>query len=147
VIDANSRNVDRTTESAVRRWIEGQENTRRGMVRCDVRVAQGRATLDGRTRSGSVARAIVQGTGRIRGVTEVIDRLVADDLLEVGVASAIGRGDLNRQSRLVVRSDFGKVRIGGVFVSNEARAEAMRVGAAYPGVTEAGELLGTDLLS
>lgn len=145
MIDANTLRVDRRTETAVRRWIEEQENVRRGMVRCDVRVAQGRATLDGRARSGSVARAVVQGAGRVHGVTGVVDRLVADDQLEVGVAGAIGRGPLNRQSRLVIRSDFGRVRIGGVFASSEARAEAMRLGAAFPGVADASKLRATDL--
>jgi hypothetical protein len=110
-----------------------------------VRVAQGRTTLDGRARSGSAARAVVHGAGRVHGVTEVVDQLVADDQLEVGVAGAIGRGPLNRQSRLIVRSDFGRVRIGGVFASQDARAEAMRLGAAFPGVADASDLLATDL--
>jgi hypothetical protein len=147
VIDANSQKVDRATERTVRSWIEDQENVRRGMVKCDVRVAQGTTTLDGRARSGSVARAIVQGASRLRGVTAVVDRLIADDHLEVGVASAIGRGELNRQSRLIVRAHFGQVRIGGVFASGAARAEAMRVGSTFPGVAEATELMAGDLSS
>ena len=49
-------------------------------------------------------------------------------------------------SRLVVRAELGDVRIGGVFPSPEAHADALRVGAAVPGVLAVSGARPSDLL-
>lgn len=136
--------ADRATEARLRAWLGEQEQVRRGLVRCGVTVVKGCATLVGRSRSRTAARGIVEGARRVGGVGQVVDSIVADDELELAVAGAIGCGGLNRRSRLVVRADFGQVRIGGAFESNAAEAEAMRIGAAVPGVAHAEGLRATD---
>ncbi|HEY3078433.1 MAG TPA: BON domain-containing protein [Chloroflexota bacterium] len=119
----------------------------RALARYEVAVYEGRATLVGHVRSRQVARGMAEAARRVQGVSAVDERLVADDELEVRVASAIGRGALNRTSRLVVRAEFGHVRIGGVYPSPEARAEALRLGSGVPGVVGATAARATDLIT
>jgi hypothetical protein len=80
---------------------------------------------------------MVDSARRVRGVSAVDDRTVADDELEVWIAAAIGAGLLNRRSRRVLRAEPGHVRIGGVFPAPESRAEALRLGAGVLGVVAA----------
>jgi osmotically-inducible protein OsmY len=117
----------------------------RTSARYEVAVSGGRATPVGHVRSRRLARGMAAAARRVRGVSVVEDRMVADDELAVRVASAISRGPLNRTRRLVVRAEFGRVRIGGVYPSPEARAEALRLGAAVPGVVAATAARATDL--
>jgi osmotically-inducible protein OsmY len=70
----------------------------------------------------------------VPGVLAVEEQLIADDQLELAVAAAIGRGRLSRTVRLRIRSQFGKVLVGGEFPSPEARTEALRLAAGVPGV-------------
>ena len=144
--DARSERADRAIERSMRAWLEEQNAVRRGLVRCGVTALNGRATLTGRSRSRTAARGVVQAAGRLVGVTDVVDSIVADDELELAVAGAIGRDELNRRSRLVVRADFGQMRIGGVFESTEAEAAAMRIGAGVPGIATTEGLRTTDLV-
>ena len=146
VADSRTENRDRALEAGVRVRLEELESTRY-LARYEVAVSQGRATLLGHVRSRSVARGMVEAAGRVRGVSSVDEHLIADDDLERRVASAIGRSALNRWSRLVVRADFGHVRIGGRYPSPEARTEALRVGAAVPGVVGATAAWATDLIA
>src|ERR687887_419554 len=89
----------------------------------------------GRSRlAGALALAAMLAIASVRGVSAVEDRLVGDDELVPLVASAIGRTARNRGSRLVVRAELGHVRIGGVYPSHEAHADALRLGAGGPGV-------------
>jgi hypothetical protein len=106
----------------------------RTQARYEVAVADGRATLTGHVRQRQIANAMVSLARRVGGVSSVDDRLVADDELISTVASSIGRTATNRRSRLVVLAELGHVRIGGVYPSADARADALRVGAAVPGV-------------
>jgi hypothetical protein len=85
--------------------------------------------------------------GGVRTISSVEDQLVADDELVLLVASAIGRSGANRASRLVVRSEFGRVRIGGIYASPEAHADALRVAADVPGVLGATPARPSDLLA
>jgi len=138
--------ADRSTEERVRAWLAEQEQVLRGLVRCGAAVDHGRVTLSGRSRSRTAARGIVQGVRKVDGVRQVVDAIVADDELELAVAGAIGRSALNQRSRLIVRADFGWLRIGGAFESSAAQAEALRIGAAVAGVARAQGLRATDLL-
>jgi osmotically-inducible protein OsmY len=139
---------DRGLEAAVRDRLDRGEGTQvRVLARYEVGVQDGRATLTGRVRSRQAARAMAALAGRVRGVSAVEDRLVADDEIVLLVASAIGRTARNRASRLVVRAELGHVRIGGVFPSTEAHADALRVGAAVPGVLAVSGARPSDFLS
>ena len=144
--DARTENRNRALEAGVREQLGDIESTRY-LARYEVAVSQGRATLVGHVRSRSVARGMVEAAGRVRGISSVDEHMVADDELERRVASAIGRSALNRWSRLVVRADFGHVRIGGRYTSPEARTEALRVGATVPGVVGATAAWATDLIA
>jgi osmotically-inducible protein OsmY len=124
-----------------------EDRLTRALARYEVAVAAGRATLVGHVRSRQLARGMAEAARRVRGVSAVEERLVADDELEVRVAAAIGRGALNRSSRLVVRAEFGHVRIGGVYPSPEARAEALRLGGGVPGVVAASAAWASDLIT
>jgi osmotically-inducible protein OsmY len=146
VAETRSENQNRALEAGVRAQLGDLESTRH-LARYEVAVSRGRATLVGHVRSRSVARGMAAAAGRVRGVASVDERLVADNELERRVASAIGRGALNRWSRLVVRADFGQVRIGGHDPSPEARTEALRVGAAVPGVVGTTGAWATDLIA
>ena len=119
----------------------------RALSRYEVAVLDGCATLVGHVRSRQVARTMVAAAGRVNGIATVAEQLVADDELELQVASAIGRSPLNRLSRLVIRAEFGHVRIGGVYPSPEARADAMRVGGEVVGVLSATPTRASDILS
>jgi hypothetical protein len=133
--DRGSEKQDRQLEAEVRSRLDRDERWHvRSLARYEVAVADGRATLAGHVRSRQVARSMVALAGGVRGVSSVDDRLVADEELVPQVASAIGGTARNRGSRLVVRAEFGRVRIGGVYASAEARADALRVGAGVPGV-------------
>jgi osmotically-inducible protein OsmY len=105
-----------------------------GLRHAAIAVANGRVTLSGHVRSRLMARRMVDLARGVRGVVAVDDRLVADDELEVAVAAAIGRSPLNRTSRLRIRAEFGRVSVGGVFPSRQAREEALRIAATIPGV-------------
>jgi hypothetical protein len=72
---------------------------------------------------------------------------VADDELVSAVASSIGRTRINRGSQLVVRAELGHVRVGGVYPSPDARADALRVGAAVPGVVAVTDARASDLIA
>jgi osmotically-inducible protein OsmY len=143
----DSAKDDRRMEYDVRSRLDRDPDRHlRTLARYEVAVAGGHATLVGHVRSRQVARGMADLAGRVRGVTSVDERLVADDELESTVASAIGRSPLNRASRLIVRSEFGHVRIGGVYPSPEARAEALAVGAGIAGVVETTAARATDML-
>ena len=129
---------NRTVEAAVRGRLDRDRDACVGsLARYEVAVLDRRATLTGHVRSRQAARAMTALAGRVAGVAAVEDLLVADDELVAAVASAIGRTPRNRASRLVVRAEFGNVRIGGVFPSHEAHADALRVGAGVLGVRTA----------
>ena len=137
------------------RWIEAEVRLRldrddglhvRSLARYEVAVTEGCARLTGHVRQRQVANAMVGLGGRVRGVSSIDERLVADDELVPRVASAIGRSALNRGSRLVVRAEFGRVRIGGVYDSGDARADALRVATAVPGVVAVTAARPTDLV-
>lgn len=117
----------------------------RRLGRYDVAVADGRTTLTGHVRSRQLARGMDEAVQRVEGVSSVENRLVADDELELQVASAIGHGALSRGSMPVVRVAFGQVRIGGVFTSPEARRDAVRIGAGVPGVVDVVAVSTSDL--
>ncbi|TAK24395.1 MAG: BON domain-containing protein [Chloroflexota bacterium] len=119
----------------------------RHLARYEIDASGGRATLVGHVRSRQMARSMAEVARRVRGVTAVEDRLFADDELEVRVAATIGRGDGQRGSRLVVRSEFGRLRIGGAFASSAAAADAIEIGRSVPGVVDATAARATDLLS
>jgi osmotically-inducible protein OsmY len=126
---------DRQLESDVRSRLDQDDGWHiRSLARYEVAVGQGRVTLTGHVRSRQVATAMVALTRRVRGVSSVDEGLVADVELVSAVASAIGRSAPNHGSHLVVRAEFGRVRIGGAYPSAEARADALRVGAGVPGV-------------
>ena len=46
-----------------------------------------------------------------------------------------------------MRSEFGRVRIGGVFASSAAAADAIEIGRGVPGVIDATAARAADLLS
>jgi osmotically-inducible protein OsmY len=119
----------------------------RDLARYEVTAAGGRASLVGRVRSRQMARSMAEATRRVPGVTAVDDRLVADDELVTRVAAAIGRGARQRGSRLVVRAEFGRMRIGGVFASPAVAADAIEIGRGVPGVADATTARATDLLA
>jgi hypothetical protein len=135
---------DRTLAGRVRLRLDDARQTR-DLSAYEVTVAAGRATLTGHVRSRQVARGLVAATRGVRGVSDVEESLVADDELELRVAAAIAQSPLNRRSRLVVRSALGHVGVGGSYASNEAWAEAVRVGAATAGVLEATALRATEM--
>ncbi|HEY3186567.1 MAG TPA: BON domain-containing protein [Solirubrobacteraceae bacterium] len=138
---------DRSLEVAARARLDRDPDALvRALARYEVTVLGGRARLTGHVRSRQVARRMADLAGQVRGLDAVEDCLVADDELVILVASAIGGSARNRASRLVVRSEFGHVRIGGVYPSPEAHAEAMRIGAGIPGVLDATPGRASDLL-
>jgi len=131
--------LDRSIEAAVRERLGRGEGTQvRILARYEVGVRDGRATLTGHVRSRQAARGLAALAGRVRGVAAVDDQLVADDELVALVAAAIGRTPRNRGSQLIVRAELGRVRIGGVFPSLAAHADALRVGSGVPGVRSVG---------
>lgn len=131
--------ADRVLASRVRRRLD-DDRASRDLASYGVAVLDGRATLTGHVRSRQVERGLVTLARGVPGLSGVDARLVADDELELRVAAAVAASPLNRRSRLVVRSTLGRGGIGGAFASNEARDEALRVGAATAGV------LGTTVL-
>jgi hypothetical protein len=138
---------NQSVEAAVRARLDRDADAHvRSLARYEVTVLDGRTTLSGHVRSRQTARAMTALAGRVAGVAAVEDLLVADDELVVSVASAIGRTARNRASRLVVRSEFGHVRIGGVYPSHDAHAAALMVGADVLGVLTAGPARPSDLL-
>ncbi|HEY3190317.1 MAG TPA: BON domain-containing protein [Solirubrobacteraceae bacterium] len=144
---ANGEGRDRQLEADVRSRLDRDDGWHvRSLARYEVAVADGRATLTGHVRQRSVATAMVGLARRVRGLSSVEERLVADDELVPRVASAIGRTALNRGSRLVVRAELGRVRIGGAYASAEARADAQRVGAEVPGVVAVTAARPSDLI-
>ncbi len=140
--------ADRRIEAVVRSSLDRDDQWHiRALARYEVTVADGRATLTGHVRQRQTAAAMVGLARRVDGVSSVDDRLVADDELVTAVASAIVRRPVNQASRLVVRAEFGHVRVGGVYPSDDARAEALRVGAAVPGVVAVTSARMTDLIT
>jgi BON domain len=138
---------DRSLEAAVRARLDWDLDTQvRALARYEVAVLGGRATLTGHVRWRHAARRMAALAGQVRGLDAVEDCLVADDELVILVASAIGGSARSRASRLVVRAEFGHMRIGGVYPSPEAHAEALRVGAGIPGVLGATPARASDLL-
>jgi osmotically-inducible protein OsmY len=100
-------------------------------------VADGVVTLSGRVPSRLMGGRMVDIVRRTPGVRDVVDRLIADDALELAVGRAISRHPLTRGSRLSIKADRGRVTVGGVFPSREAHAEALRVAAGVDGVVDA----------
>ena len=144
----SSSRQDRSVEAAVRARLDHDEDAHlHALARYEVVVLDGRATLTGHVRSRHAARAMVALAGGIRTVSSVDDQLVADDELVQQVASAIGRSASNRASRLVVRAEFGRVRVGGIYPSPQAHADALRVAADVPGVLAATPTRPSDLLA
>ncbi len=124
----------------VRALLEGDDPIRTvGLRHAAIAVEQGRVTLSGHVPSRSMARRMADLARRAPGVLSVEERLVADDELERAVAAAIGRGALNRTSRLSVHAEGGRVVVGGVFPSHEAKEEALRIAEAFPGVAATAE--------
>jgi hypothetical protein len=142
----DTREHDLNLAGRVRRRLDDERQSR-DMASCDVAVLDGHATLTGHVRSRQVARGLVAAARGVPGLSGVDERLVADDELELRVASAIAGSPLNRRSRLVVRSALGHVGVGGTYASNEAWAEAVRVGAATDGVLDATALRATEVSS
>jgi BON domain len=146
-VTARSAGRDRSLEAAVRARLDRDPHAHVGaLARYEVAVLDGRATLAGHARSRHAAHRMAALAGQVRGLDAVEDRLVADDELVILVASAIGGSARNRASRLVVRAEFGHVRIGGVYPSLEAHADALRIGAGIPGVLGATPARASDLL-
>lgn len=144
----DSQQRDRRIEAAVRSRLDHDDLWHiRSLARYEVAVAGGRATLTGHVRQRQTAIAMCDLAGRVDGVSSIEERLVADDELVTRVASTIGAGVLQRGTRLVVRAEFGRVRIGGAYGSEEARADALRVGAGVPGVVAVAVAGATDLIS
>jgi osmotically-inducible protein OsmY/uncharacterized protein YrrD len=110
-----------------------------GLRHAAITVEQGRVTLSGYVPSRSMARRMADLARSAPGVLSVAERLVADDELERAVAAAIGRSPLNRTSRLSVHAEGGRVTVGGVFPSHEAKEAALRIAEAVPGVAAAAE--------
>ena len=146
MVDTPGQKANQALQANVRARLEEQQHVR-ALGRYEVAVTDGRATLIGHVRSRQIARSMVDTARHVKGVSDVDERLVADDELEQRVASAIGNTKLNRVSRLVVRSEFGHVRIGGIYPSPEARADALRVGAEVPGVLATTAARASDLIS
>jgi osmotically-inducible protein OsmY len=135
-------------ETAIQARLDRDEGANvRSLARYEVAVRAGQATLTGHVRSRQAARDMAAIARRVSGVSAVDDRLVADDELVVLVASAIGRSARNRGSQLVVRAEFGHVRIGGVYPSHEAHAAALQIGAGVLGVLSATPARPSDLLA
>jgi hypothetical protein len=146
-VTAEPSRQDRSLEAAVRARLDRHPDAQVGaLAHYEVAVHDARATLTGHVRSRQAARRIAAVARQVRGLDAVDDRLVADDELVVLVASAIGDSARNRASRRVVRAELGHVRIGGVYPSHEAHAEAVRVGASTPGVLGATHARASDLL-
>src|SRR5688572_22760372 len=120
--------ADRALTGRVRQRLDDDRQTR-DLASCEVTVEDGRATLAGHVRSRQVARGLIAAARGVPGVSGVEESLIADDELEQRVAAAIASSPLDRRSRLVVRSALGRVGVGGTYDSNEAWAEAVRVGA------------------
>jgi hypothetical protein len=140
----DTRRDDLTLAGRVRRRLDDDRQSR-DLASCEVAVQAGVATLTGHVRSRQVARGLVAAARGVPGVSRVDERFVADDELELRVATAIAGGPLNRRSRLVVRSALGHVGVGGAYASNEAWAEAVRIGAATDGVLGATALRATEV--
>jgi BON domain len=146
-VTAEQGRHDRSLEAAVRARLDRDPTTLvRALARYEVAVLDGRGTLTGHVRSRDAARRMAALASQVRGLDAIDDRLVADDELVMLVASAIGGSARNRASRLVVRAEFGHVRVGGVYPSAEAHADALRVGASIPGVVDATPARASDLL-
>jgi osmotically-inducible protein OsmY len=141
-------NADRQVEVSVRSRLDRDDQWHiRALARYEVAVADGRSTLTGYVRQRQTAVAMVNLARRVEGVSSVDDQLVADDELVSAVASSIGRTRINRGSQLVVRAELGHVRVGGVYPSPDARADALRVGAAVPGVVAVTHARASDLIA
>jgi osmotically-inducible protein OsmY len=146
-VTADQLRQDRSLEAAVRARLDRDPAAQvRALARYEVTVQDGRATLTGHVRSRDAARRMTTLAGQVRGLSAVEDQLVADEELVALVASAIGGSARNRTSRLVVRAEFGHVRIGGVYPSHDAHADALRVGAAVPGVLGTTAARASDIL-
>jgi hypothetical protein len=142
----DTQKADRALTSRVRQRLDDNRQSR-DLASCDVAVVAGRATLTGHVRSRQIARGLIAAARGVPGVSSVDESLIADDELELRVAAAIAGSPLNRRSRLVVRSALGHVGVGGTYASNEAWAEAVRVGAATVGVVDATALRATEVSS
>jgi osmotically-inducible protein OsmY len=99
-----------------------------------VRVKQGIVTLEGHVPAHGFGHMAAQIAGRIKGVRQVRDRLVADDDLQVAVAVALGRDPRTRAVQPRVRIDSGRVTLIGRAPDEPTRAAAGAVAAAVPGV-------------
>jgi hypothetical protein len=99
-----------------------------------VRVAQGIVTLEGHVPAHGFGHMAAQIAGRIPGVRQVRDWLVADDDLQVAVAVALGRDPRTRAVQPRVRVDSGRVTLIGRAPDEPTRAAAGAVAAAVPGV-------------
>jgi hypothetical protein len=142
----NDAQKDHALTGRLRQRLDDDRQSR-DLASYEVTVAAGRAALTGHVRSRQVARGLVAVARGVSGVSGVDESLIADDELELRVATAIAGSPLNRRSRLVVRSALGHVGVGGTFASNEAWDEAVRVGAATVGVRDAVALRATEVSS
>jgi len=110
----------------------------------EVSVTRGLATLVGHVRSRALAQGLAAVAGEVRGVTGVDERLFADDELELTVVEAIAAFS-PRVSRLAVRAELGRVRVGGLYWSPQVRSDVLRVAQLVPGVLTAWSVPASEL--
>ncbi|HKP53954.1 MAG TPA: BON domain-containing protein [Chloroflexia bacterium] len=99
-----------------------------------VMVQDGVVTLEGVVQTGGHASMAAWLAQQVPGVRQVRNLLVADEDLEIAVASALSKDERTRQVRARVESNMGIISLIGLAPSEEARIAAEKVASDVLGV-------------
>jgi osmotically-inducible protein OsmY len=126
---------DRTLLAAVDRALWADETIRRLDYRSiDVTVRGGVVWLNGYVAASQHVSRAEQIAGRVAGVRQVVNQLVADSTVELAVAQALGLNPDTRGLRLFVHMRSGVAYISGEVPDAGVRALVDIVAASAPGV-------------
>ncbi len=142
VVDAELAQVARLPEylpddeltADIEQALWSDETLRVDMPSVRVDVESGVATLLGHTVNRLHKQRIEEMVGAVRGVREIRNLLIADDDLRQEVAQALAHDTRTRSARLRIDVFLGKVALYGHVADAEARAAAIAIAAAVPGV-------------
>ncbi len=92
-----------------------------------VSVSSGAVNLDGNVRLPSTKGISSEVVATVPGVTDVKNRLMSDEDIEVVAASAIATAEVWRNHRITVHSSLGMVTVRGAVPSDEAKESTISI--------------------
>jgi osmotically-inducible protein OsmY len=105
-----------------------------GLESIEVEVKDGVVTLKGNVASPSHRYLAMQAVSKLRGVLQVVDRLIADDDLAAAVARELAQDEQLARLFIKVQSELGLVTLEGTVPSEDLRQRALHLAERVHGV-------------